>query len=223
MPDSWSAWEQTLKAPACAAEAHDECPHLSGHGGGFNPRRLHWEARALLCRCTCHSACPVTAVRERRTSPWNTWYRSCTCPGGELARRRLEEAGMDASGPGELWEKVRRQSAARFEAFRSVRDRSAGRSQEEIRQLYLAELRWTSRYTIGGNVEPGARTPRRRPDLPRQQLRKPFHGKPRTAMPVPPDHRRAGCQHVEHGLLDALHDALVERIHLPPRHEFQPA
>ncbi len=48
---------------------------------------------------------------------------------------------MDASGPGELWEKAKHQSAARFEAFRSARDRSAGRSREEIRQIYRAELR----------------------------------------------------------------------------------
>ena len=48
---------------------------------------------------------------------------------------------MDAPGPGELWEKAKRQSAARFEAFKAARDQSAGRSREEIREIYLAELR----------------------------------------------------------------------------------
>jgi hypothetical protein len=141
MPDHWSAWEQTFKAPPCIADAHGECRHLYGHGGGFNRRRLRMEASALLCRCTCHAYCPVTAVRKQTTVPWNTWYLSCVCPGAERARQRMEEAGMDASGPGELWAKARRQSAARFEAFKSARDRSAGRSPQDVRAIYLAELR----------------------------------------------------------------------------------
>ncbi len=48
---------------------------------------------------------------------------------------------MGASGPDGLWEKAKRQSAARSEAFRAARDQSAGRGREEVREIYLAELR----------------------------------------------------------------------------------
>src|SRR5690348_11052271 len=83
MPDRWTEWEDQFTTPACVAGAHGACPHMQDHGGGFNPRRLRMEFGALLCRCTCHSACPVIAAGRRMTVPWNVWYRSCTCPGSD--------------------------------------------------------------------------------------------------------------------------------------------
>jgi hypothetical protein len=53
----------------------------------------------------------------------------------------MEEAGMDAASLDDLWEKAKRQSAARSEAFGAARDQSAGRSRAEVREIYLAELR----------------------------------------------------------------------------------
>ncbi|HYZ54485.1 MAG TPA: hypothetical protein VE733_13430 [Streptosporangiaceae bacterium] len=54
------------------------------------------------------------------TIPLATWRESCSCPGA--ARQEREDQ-------------------ARMEAFQAVRARGAGRSQEEIRELYIAELR----------------------------------------------------------------------------------
>jgi len=53
----------------------------------------------------------------------------------------MEDAGVEFADPRELWEKAKRDSAARNEAFRSARDRAAGRSRDEVREIYLAELR----------------------------------------------------------------------------------
>jgi hypothetical protein len=75
------------------------------------------------------------------TVPWRAWWASCTCPGADQVRRRMEEAGVEFADPGEMWEKVQRDSAARSEVFRSARDRAAGRSRDEVREIYLAELR----------------------------------------------------------------------------------
>src|SRR5215475_7432633 len=143
MADRWSEWEQTFRALACAREAHDDCPHLFGIriSGAFNPRVLHLGLGATMCRCSCHSTCPVAPGGKQMTVPWKVWWASCTCPGADQARRRMEDAGVEFADPGELWEKAKRDSAARNEAFRSARDRAAGRSRDEVREIYLAELR----------------------------------------------------------------------------------
>ena len=56
----------------------------------------------------------------------------------------MEHGEVDPSGPDGLWDKAGRESAARRQAFKAARDRSAGRIREEVREIYLAELR--SRY-----------------------------------------------------------------------------
>jgi hypothetical protein len=72
-------FERALRSQACARDRHDACSHLTGYGGGLNPRRLRLEFGAMLCKCECHSSCPVTssraAVRVR------TWREMCSCPG----------------------------------------------------------------------------------------------------------------------------------------------
>jgi hypothetical protein len=80
------------RAPACVLGNHENCPHLNGYGGGFNLRRLRFEASALLCKCDCHSSCPLSGkrafIREQ------IWHESCTCPGAEDERPRRDPAGL---------------------------------------------------------------------------------------------------------------------------------
>jgi hypothetical protein len=141
MPDPWTEFEEAFRTRACAREVHQDCPHFSGMGGGFNPRRLRPEFGAGLCRCSCHSLCPVTITTKRLTVPVKAWYTSCTCPGAEQERRALDEAGIEIRDFGELREETRRRSLARKEAFGAARAHAAGKSREEIREIYVAELR----------------------------------------------------------------------------------
>jgi len=68
------------------------------------------------------------------------WRESCTCPGAEQERRRLDEAGVEFPDFGKSWEDARRSSHARKEAFESAQARAVGKSRDEIREIYLAEL-----------------------------------------------------------------------------------
>ena len=70
-----------------AACVHDDCPHKIGSVGGFNPRRVRLEFGAELCRCGCHSSCPVASER-RMAVPVRAWREKCTCPGAEDERVR---------------------------------------------------------------------------------------------------------------------------------------
>ncbi|MGE5288757.1 MAG: hypothetical protein ACM3ML_16480 [Micromonosporaceae bacterium] len=119
--------------------AHQDCPHASGVAGGFNPRRLRLEFGVGLCTCECHRSCPVAG--RRRAVAFRTWRQSCTCPGAERERIRLDEAGIDYPGFREQWEQHRRDSQAAREVFQAVRAVARGKTREEIRQLYVAELR----------------------------------------------------------------------------------
>ena len=79
------------KLEAISAE-HENCPHLNGYGGTLNLRRLRFEPATLLCKCACHSSCPLTGkrgfVREQ------TWHESCTCSGAEDERPRRDPGGL---------------------------------------------------------------------------------------------------------------------------------
>jgi hypothetical protein len=77
---------------------------------------------------------------SRLTVPVKTWRESCTCPGAEQQRRHLDEAGVEFPEFGEMWDDARRRSRARREAFESARAQAAGKSRDEIREIYLAEL-----------------------------------------------------------------------------------
>lgn len=69
------------------------------------------------------------------------WYTSCTCPGADGERQRLDNAGIKVRDFAELREERKRLSRAHQEARAATRARAAGRSREEIREIYIAELR----------------------------------------------------------------------------------
>jgi hypothetical protein len=136
-----AAFRESLRTPSCARSAHHDCPHISGMGGGFNPRRLRPEFGVGLCPCTCHASCPVVLTAKRLTVPMKTWDTTCTCPGAQQERHRLTEAGIEIRDFAEIREDARRQSRARREAYEAARARAAGKSHDEIRDIYLAERR----------------------------------------------------------------------------------
>lgn len=114
---------------------------MSGFGGGFDPRRLRLEVGGRLCKCNCHSSCPVTG--ERSSVNIRAWRESCTCPGAAAERIRHDQAGI--SFPDfdldEEWAKSRQRSRSRREAFQAARAGAAGRTREDVTALYIAELR----------------------------------------------------------------------------------
>jgi hypothetical protein len=139
MSDRWAEFGQTGKSPACTREEHGSCAHFVTLGGGINPRRLRLEAGAGLCPCPCHSPCPVALSGKRMTVPLKTWHESCTCPGAEDERRRLDQSGTDLRGVDERRDDARGRTLARKEAFQATQARAAGKSRDEIREIYLAE------------------------------------------------------------------------------------
>jgi hypothetical protein len=141
MPDRWADFTESLRTPACRGGPHQDCAHESGMGGGFNPRRLRPEFGVGLCPCDCHSGCPVTLTANRMTVPMKTWHTSCTCPGAEQERQRLAAAGVEIRDFGEIREDAQRLARARREAYEATRARAAGKSREEVREMYLAERR----------------------------------------------------------------------------------
>lgn len=137
-----------LRAPACVHGAHGECSHMLTPRAGFNPGRLRVELAVSLCPCDCHASCPVTSGKRLVAFPSPTvevsgrdWWESCSCPGAEAGRIRLGQAGIEFPDPDELRAKWRQESQSMREASRAVRARAAGKSREEIKELYLAELR----------------------------------------------------------------------------------
>jgi len=137
-PHMGDEFDQT---PACGRGAHVECPHVNGAGGGFNPRRLRFEFGSGLCECSCHASCPVQYEARRRTISKKAWYTSCTCTGAEVARQRLDDAGIKVRDFDEVMEEKRRRRSAGREAIEATRACARGRSREEIREIYIAERR----------------------------------------------------------------------------------
>jgi hypothetical protein len=140
MSDRRAEFDHMDKSPACARDEHSGCAHLAAPGGEFNPRRLRLEFGVGLCPCSCHSSCPVALSDKRMTVPFKTWRESCTCPGAEQERRRLDENGADLRDFDERLEDRRRRSRAYREAFEAARARAAGKGHDEIREIYIAEL-----------------------------------------------------------------------------------
>jgi hypothetical protein len=68
--------------------------------------------------------------------PRTVWQQSCTCPGTEEARRRLDEAGEPPPDLAKSRERFRRERQAgkesRSEAFDAVRAVAAGKTREQI-------------------------------------------------------------------------------------------
>jgi hypothetical protein len=138
--DHWTQFHETLRTPDCTRGHHQDCPHMWGlGGGGINPRRLRPEFGADLCRCSCHSSCPVTITTRRMTVPLKAWYESCSCPGADQARRSQDDAGINPDFRAQ-WEEAQDRSRVRKEAFAATKARAAGLNREQVRQAYLEEL-----------------------------------------------------------------------------------
>jgi hypothetical protein len=130
-------WDR--RTESCDEGAHDRCPHRSGRCTVFNTP----QSGVRLCPCSCHFACPVATPGGPWPVPVKSWYESCTCPGGELARQSMEGSGDIAR---ELTreagaEERRRKAEARTEAFNAARARAAGKNRGETREIYTEELR----------------------------------------------------------------------------------
>jgi hypothetical protein len=131
------------RTESCDEGAHDQCPHYSGRGTAFSPLERRVESGVRLCPCSCHSDCPVRMPGGPWPVPMKSWYESCICPGGELARQSMEESGArtrELTREAEAEER-RRKARARKEAFNAARVRAAGKNQDEIRETYTEELR----------------------------------------------------------------------------------
>jgi hypothetical protein len=77
----------------------------------------------------------VIITGDRLTVPAGTWHESCTCPGAEQERQAMIEAGV------ETLEEMRRNRPARKAALNAARTRAQGKSREQAREIYVAELR----------------------------------------------------------------------------------
>jgi hypothetical protein len=133
--------ERLLPSPACLDGMHEECGHWHGSGSAFNFRRLRREGFTILCRCDCHSSCPVTS--EINTVGDRAWRQSCTCPGSEAIRRMLDEFGILPFGIRdfrEMWAKSRNELQSRREAFKAAEASAAGQDRGQLKDLYAAEL-----------------------------------------------------------------------------------
>ncbi|HCU91828.1 MAG TPA: hypothetical protein DHU96_03465 [Actinobacteria bacterium] len=77
--------------------------------------------------------------------PVTVWQRRCACPGAEDARTKRGDPGESLPGPEEYWETYQRDSRqhseARKDAFTAARSAALGKTRDEIRDLYLTELR----------------------------------------------------------------------------------
>src|SRR3984957_6403063 len=135
MPER-AEFRESLRTPACARAAHQDCPHISGMGGGFNPRRLRLEFGAGLCPCACHSSSPVALPGGRLSVPKKTWGPFCPRPGAEHERRRLAEAGVEIRAAAEIRRDADRLSRPRREACPAARARAAGATRDEVRYIY---------------------------------------------------------------------------------------
>jgi hypothetical protein len=100
------------------------------------------QSTIVLCRCPCHSACPVTGWRH---VPLTAWQELCACPGEKPQRAWKED--VDDAWPGAREERERQEAAsrdreqARKHAFEAARVAAAGKTRDQVRQIYLTELR----------------------------------------------------------------------------------
>ena len=135
-------YERVLPGPACLEGMHEECGHWHGAGSAVNFRRLRREGFTILCRCGCHSSCPVT--NEKNTVGDQVWRQSCTCPGAEAMRRMLDEFGTLPFGIRdfrEMWAKSRNELQSRREAFKAAQASAANQDRGQLKDLYMDELR----------------------------------------------------------------------------------
>lgn len=117
------------RSAACAINHHSFCPHAAG-------LRLLGEA---LCRCECHSGCPLAGADSVQLS---IWWNSCYCAGSEALRSegRRRWRSDRPPDPAELWRKEREQEQIRAAVRESIVARSAGLSRQALRQAFVDEL-----------------------------------------------------------------------------------
>jgi hypothetical protein len=143
---SQSGYGPPPRSGACTGEGHADCGHLYGIGRPEDAR-----PEVLLCRCGCHSECPLAdhfllVSRE-------VWQAECTCPGTGRAADRLDEAEREEPPHFADFERQLRARLADAEresqqrraamrgAFEAARAAGTGKSRAEIREIYVAELR----------------------------------------------------------------------------------
>lgn len=73
--------------------------------------------------------------------PFKLWRDSCACPGANRIRQQMADTGTEPPSFREVREQQQHDSEARREAFQAARRAAAGKSRDEIRELYVAELR----------------------------------------------------------------------------------
>jgi len=128
------------RSSLCASGRHEECGHV---GLSFRqylpPHRL--QSTILLCRCSCHVACPVTGWRQ---VPLTAWHELCACLGDKPQRAWKEDVDDPWPGAREEWERQgsarRDRKRARKQAYEAAREAAAGKSRDQVRQIYLDEL-----------------------------------------------------------------------------------
>jgi len=121
---------ESRRSAACANELHGRCPHLMTLRltGGF------------LCRCPCHSTCPVSRGDD---AAFDAWWDACICPGSGWQRdkgRQPWPGGRPPSVP-ELARQLRAQEAALARARARLAGQAQGLPAHEVRQLLEDELR----------------------------------------------------------------------------------
>lgn len=139
--DARSPSDSRDRSRACTRGDHRECGHLSmALRGRTSPRRL--QSTIALCRCSCHSACPLA---DRMPVSLVVWQQLCACPGAEQQRAWKDDPNEPWPGFKEAREKTQRESResneAKRQAFQAARDAAAGKTRDEVRDLYIAELR----------------------------------------------------------------------------------
>jgi hypothetical protein len=125
----------------CAGGAHGDCGHTNA------VVRLPASGRRLvssvaLCRCACHAACPLAG---RMPVSLRVWQQLCICPGAGRQRAATEDQDEPWPDAGEYREKEQRKSResreGRRQAVRAAREAAPGKTRDEVRDLYVAELR----------------------------------------------------------------------------------
>lgn len=70
---------------SCANEVHDTCPHALSEVAPFPREGI---LVIFLCRCRCHSPCPIGTRHE---APMAAWLTNCSCLGAVRIRTTLPE------------------------------------------------------------------------------------------------------------------------------------
>ena len=99
------------------------------------------ESTVALCRCSCHATCPLA---DRMPVPLTVWQQLCVCTGADERREWKEDQDEPVPGFAELREEQERESRERLEArrqaFQAAQVAAHGKTRDQVRDLYLAEI-----------------------------------------------------------------------------------